>query len=159
MSQWNICKVYWRILNKSWRDFFCRFCAGDIELKSIWTSSQTYMLPRTQWFRLVLRFSSTFTMDQVLLWVNLGTICSLVRRWLSSSNQRLYLQQRVHHSLRAYLQTRSVSFYRACLWTPVTMGGHKVFMVMSQFQHWTPWSWRRLRHWLLKHFIWWISIM
>ena len=81
----------------------------------------------TQWFWLVLQSSNTFTMDQVLLWVSLDTICSHARRRLGSSNQRLYLQQRVQrHNIPSVPTYRpgTGSSYRACLWTPVTMDGH-----------------------------------
>ena len=42
-----------------------------------WTSSLTHKPPRRQWFRLVLPFSSTFIMDQILCW---GEICYMFSR-------------------------------------------------------------------------------
>ena len=69
---------------------------------STWTSSLTQKPPRRQWFRLVLPFSSTFIMDQILHWEKFATTCSQGRRWQEWSNQRLYLQQRVQlHSMHS----------------------------------------------------------
>ena len=62
---------------------------------SAWTSSLTQKPPRRQWFRLVLPFSNTFIMDQILHWEKFTTTCSQGRWRQEQSNQRLYLQQRV----------------------------------------------------------------
>jgi len=50
------------------------------------------MLLRTKWLRLVvvLQFSSTYTVHQLLPWVKLDTTCSHVMWQLGSSNQILY---------------------------------------------------------------------
>ena len=92
-------------------------------------------VPRMQSSGVVLQFSSTFTMHQMLLWVRFGTTCFHERRQLGLSSQKLYFQQREElHSILSMPICKHATgcCCRACLWTPVIMYGQYGFMVLSQ---------------------------
>ena len=94
---------------------------------STWTSSLTQKPPTRQWFRLVLPFSSTFIIDQILhleeIRYNMFSrkaVAGVIKPETLPPTKGAVAQ----HALRAYLQTWDWILCRACLWSPVTMDGH-----------------------------------